>query len=134
MTRRHIHCLASALCPEPRVNVALSVMCCESDDEVAYHTSSMKVSRLNMVRGIRSGIIPPEEALAHEFTPEERAFLDQQSGNAIQGTPDRVRAGLDEIAERFATRDLGIVTICYDFAARVHSYELVAEVCGLSAD
>ena len=123
----------SPSCPEPRVNVAVSVLCAETQEEVEHHAISLKVSRLNMVRGIRSGIVPPEEAKAHEFTAEESAFLEQQGMSAIQGTPDRVKAGLDEIAERFETRDLGIVTICYDFGARVHSYELVAEVCGLVA-
>ncbi|HAI08177.1 MAG TPA: LLM class flavin-dependent oxidoreductase, partial [Dehalococcoidia bacterium] len=35
------------------------------------------------------------------------------------------------IAEMYQTPDLSIVTICYAFADRVHSYELVAEACGL---
>lgn len=122
----------SALCPEPRVNVAVSVLCAETQEEVDYHSISLKVSRLNMVRGIRSGILPPEEAMQHSFTPEETAFLEQQSFNAIQGPPDVVHAGLSELAERFATPDLGVVTICYDFAARIRSYELVAEACGLT--
>ena len=121
----------SARCAEPRVSVAVSVLCAESQEEVDYHGISMKVSRLNMVRGIRSGIVPPEEALAHEFTAEERAFLEQQGGNAIQGTPSQVKAGLEAIADQFGTADLGVVTICYDFEARVRSYALVAEVCGL---
>ena len=118
-------------CPEPRVNVAVSVLCAESQEEVDYHGISMKVSRLNMVRGIRSGIVPPEEALAHEFTEEERLFLEQQGGKAIQGTPEQVKAGLEAIAEQFGTTDLGVVTICYDSEARARSYALVAEACGL---
>ena len=35
------------------------------------------------------------------------------------------------LADSYQTRDLSIVTICYDFADRVRSYQLVAEVCGL---
>lgn len=123
----------SELCAEPRVNVALSVFCAETDDEVAYHTASMKVSRLNMVRGIHSGIVPPEEALAHRFTPEEIDFLEKQGMSAIQGTPASVAAEIEAVATSYGTRDLGIVTICYDFAARVRSYELVAEACGVRA-
>lgn len=121
----------SALCPEPRVNIAVSVLCAETQDEVDYHSISLKVSRLNMVRGVRSGILPPEEAMQHSFTPEETAFLEQQSFNAIQGPPDVVARGLHELAERFDTPDIGVVTICYDFAARVRSYKLVANACGL---
>jgi luciferase family oxidoreductase group 1 len=122
----------SEFCAEPRVNIAVSVLCAPTQEEVDHHSISLKVSRLNMVRGIRSGILPPEEALAHNFTPEETAFLEQQSFNSIQGPPDRVRDGLYELAERFQTPDLGVVTICYEFAARVRSYELVAEACGIA--
>ena len=121
----------SPYCPEPRVNVAVSVLCAETQEEVDYHAISMKVSRLNMVRGIRSGILPPEEALEHSFTAEETAFLEQQSMSSIQGPPPRVEAGLRDIARRYATNDLGVVTICYDFAARIRSYELLAGFSGL---
>ncbi len=49
----------------------------------------------------------------------------------IDGTPEQVRDKIEELADVYATDDLGIVTICYDFADRVRSYELVAEVFGL---
>ena len=41
---------------------------------------------------------------------------------------------LDELAEMYQTQDLSIVTICYAFADRVRSYELVAQVCGLEKE
>ena len=109
-------------------------MCCDTDEEVTYHTASMKVSRLNMVRGIRSGILPARRSdWSTSFTPEEVGVPGAAvSQCAIQGTArPRARAASNELAARYGTRDLGVVTICYDFAARVRSYELVAEVCGL---
>ena len=42
-----------------------------------------------------------------------------------------MRERIEELADAYATNDLGIVTICYDFADRVRSYELVAEVFGM---
>ena len=42
-----------------------------------------------------------------------------------------MRERIEELADAYATNDLGIVTICYDFADRVRSYELVAEAFGL---
>ncbi len=125
------HFRPSGHCPQPKVNIAVSVLCAPTQDEVDHHAISLKVSRLNMVRGIRSGILPPEEARKHEFTAEEMAFLEQQGRNAIQGPPEKVRDSLSELASRYGTSDLGVVTICYDFAARERSYELVAEACGL---
>ena len=43
-----------------------------------------------------------------------------------------MRARIEELADPYATNDLGIVTICYDFADRVRSYELVADVFGMA--
>jgi hypothetical protein len=38
-----------------------------------------------------------------------------------------VVAELDGLAEQYRTDHFGIVTICYDFKARLRSYELLAE-------
>ena len=39
----------------------------------------------------------------------------------------RIGAELDDLSDQYATDHFGIVTICYDFEARLHSYELLAE-------
>jgi luciferase family oxidoreductase group 1 len=113
--------------PEPRLNIALGVLCAETEEEVAYHAAPLRLSRINMARGIHRGIVSPEEALAHQYTPEELAFLERSSQSAIQGTPDQVVSQIEAIANRFATDELGIVTICHDFQARLHSYQLLIE-------
>ena len=46
---------------------------------------------------------------------------------AAVGDPAQVLAQLREIATAYATAELGVVTICFDFAARVRSYALIAE-------
>jgi len=73
------------------------------------------------------GIVSPEEADQHEFTPEELRFLEQSGMRATIGNPEFVFRELSELAERYATDHLGIVTICYDFKTRMRSYELLAE-------
>ena len=117
---------------EPRVNVAVQVLCAETDAEAQWHASSLKLGRLNMARGRQTGIVPPEEASAYEFGPEELAFLERSPLTGSVGDPATVRAELEELAASYGTPDLGVVTICYDFAARVRSYELLARECGLA--
>jgi len=51
----------------------------------------------------------------------------------VVGSPATVRAGLEEVAELYGAEELVLVTITYDHAARVRSYELVAHEFGLSA-
>jgi len=118
--------------PAPRFHVAVSVLCAETADEIAYHAAPMRLSRINMARGIHRGIVSPEEALAHEFTPEEEAFLERSGHSAIQGTPDEAARQIQEIAARYGTDEIAIVTICHDFDARVRSYELIARKLGLA--
>jgi hypothetical protein len=84
------------------------------------------------VMGIRGGLLPPDEALAYPLTDEVRQHVEQSSQNAIDGDPQQVRDRVLQIAEAYQTTEVGIVTNCYDFDARVRSYELVAEVFGLT--
>jgi luciferase family oxidoreductase group 1 len=112
---------------EPRVHVAVRVMCAGTRDDAEWHAASLRVGRVQMARRRGgTGIVPPEEAAKHVFTPEELHFLEHSGLRATVGDPAAVSAELRGIAERYACDELGIVTICYDFAARRRSHELVA--------
>ena len=121
------HFQPSARYPEPRVHVAVQVLCADTKEEADWHASSMKLGRIQMARNQGgSGIVSPEEAAQHVFTPEEEAFLVHSGMRATVGDPASVAAELEAIAERYGADELGIVTICYDFKARLRSFELVA--------
>ncbi len=119
---------------EPRVNVALQVLCAETMERAERIASSRNVSRVKAVQGERTGILPPDEALAIQLRPDERAYLFQLKQNYIDGDPEYVKRRLYELADEYRTDDLSIVTICYDFEDRVRSYELVAEAMGLRGE
>jgi luciferase family oxidoreductase group 1 len=115
-------------CAVPKTHVAVQVMCADSMEEAQWHASSLKLGRVQMARNQGGqGIVSPEEASQHEFSPEELRFLEHSGMRATTGDSASVSAELDEIADRYATDHLGIVTICYDFKARLRSYELLAE-------
>jgi luciferase family oxidoreductase group 1 len=115
---------------EPRVHVAVQVMCSETKEEAEWHASSLKLGRIQMARNQPgTGIVSPEEAARYEFSAAELAFLERSGMRATTGNSESVVAELAELAERYATSELGVVTICYDFAARRRSYELLAEAC-----
>jgi len=117
---------------EPRLNVTLQVVCAPSEAEAARVASSRRFMRAARVLGIRGGLLPPEEAASHELPDEARRAAEESGRSAIDGDPDQVRAGILEAADRYGTRDLGVVTNCYAFEDRVCSYELVAEAFGLT--
>ncbi len=121
----------SATLAEPKVNIAVQTLCAETEQEAKRLAASRNLLRLRIVTGRTGGVPPVEEALAYPYSPQELAYLEQSARTMVDGDPQQVKAKLEAIAEHYQTDDLSIVTICYDFAARVRSYELVAEACGI---
>jgi luciferase family oxidoreductase group 1 len=127
--RRHFR--PSAYSSHPRVNVAVQVLCAETEEEAQRLAASRNLMRLKVALGQRGGLPTVEDALAYPYRPEELAYLERFRRANLDGDPQQVKEKLERIAASYQTRDLSIVTICYDFAARVRSYALVAKVCGI---
>jgi luciferase family oxidoreductase group 1 len=122
----------SAYLTEPKVNVGVQVLCAETEEEAHRIAASRNLARLKSVTGRARGIPSLEEALAYEYAANEWAYTQQYLGRCVDGDPHQVKERLEELAETYQTPDLSIVTICYNFADRVRSYELVAKACGLN--
>jgi luciferase family oxidoreductase group 1 len=127
------HFQPSAHVAEPQVNVGVHVLCAETEEEALRLATSRNLMKLRSALGVRSGVPSVEEALAYPYRPEELAYLDQVKQSYVDGNPQQVKAKLEDLAERYQTTDLTIVTICHGFAERVRSYELLAEVCELKS-
>jgi luciferase family oxidoreductase group 1 len=127
--RRHFR--PSTFLSEPRVNVGVHVLCAETEEEALRLASSRNLMKLRSALGVRSGVPSVDDALSYPYRPQELAYLDQVKQTYVDGDPQQVKEKLETISRLYHTSDLTIVTICYDFAARVHSYELLAEVCEL---
>jgi luciferase family oxidoreductase group 1 len=117
---------------EPRVHVGVMALCAPTQAEAEHHAASLRLSRLNLARGVHEGTPPPEEALAYPYSAGELDYLARSTTPAAVGDPPQVLARLEEIAAPYGTTELGIVTICFDFAARLRSYELIAEAAALA--
>ena len=79
-------------------------------------------------------MVPPEEASAYLPNAQEQQIVEQSTQGFIVGTPEVVRRGIEEAAERYGARDLAIVSNCYYFEDRLRSYELVAQAMGITPD
>lgn len=125
----------SALLAEPLVNVGVAAVCAETDEEAHRLGMSRHLMRLRRAEGRRTAGIPsPEEALATEYTEPEIDYIRYQQSLALEGDPQRVRAGLEEIAASYGVDELLVVTVTHDYAARLRSYELLAQACELTSD
>jgi luciferase family oxidoreductase group 1 len=123
---------ASPFLAEPKGSIGVSVTVAETDEEAEYLSWSRWGWRLMNQRGInREGIPSPEEAMAFDYTEAERDYLEYAKGRSIYGSPARVADRLAQLGEAYGVDEFVAVTITYDFAARVRSYELLAKAFGI---
>jgi len=118
--------------PEPKINVGVHVVCAETEEEALRLAASRNLARLFNITGRATGIPSPEDAASYIFQPDEAAFTKQYQRVCIDGDPQQVKAGLENIAGMYQTPDLSVVTITHGLGDRVRSYELLAEACGLT--
>jgi alkanesulfonate monooxygenase SsuD/methylene tetrahydromethanopterin reductase-like flavin-dependent oxidoreductase (luciferase family) len=115
----------------PIIAVAGWVICAETDEEAQRLASSSRMSMTLLRRGQLIPVPPPEKAVKF-LASEGRSSSDGIPGRrAIIGTPEKVRAALEELAEEYGADEVIVVTITHDHGARRRSYELIAEAFGL---
>jgi luciferase family oxidoreductase group 1 len=114
-----------------RTAVAVWALCAPTQEEAEFLVSSSRMSMRLLREGRLIPVPPPEQAvefLARAGRPEGP----QRARRVVIGTPERVRAGLEEVASRYGAEEVIVVTITYDHAVRLRSYELLADAFGLS--
>jgi alkanesulfonate monooxygenase SsuD/methylene tetrahydromethanopterin reductase-like flavin-dependent oxidoreductase (luciferase family) len=113
------------------VAVAVWAICADTDEEALRLGASAKMSFTLLRRGRLVPVPPVETAIA--FLEREGIPLDKAGTGrrTILGTPDRVRAEIEQVAQEYGAEEAIVVTITHDHAARRRSYELIAEAFGL---
>jgi luciferase family oxidoreductase group 1 len=118
-------------CAKPYVGVAIWTICAETDAEAQALASSMRMMMVLLFRGQLIEVPTVERAqqfLASEGVPAELLPVGRR---VIAGNPDRVKAGLEEVAAEYQADEVFVVNIMHDHAARRRSYELIAEAFGI---
>lgn len=112
---------------EPHVMLGVTVICAPTDEEADFLAKTMDLMWVRMQRGERGRLPSPEEAAAYEYSPQERLIVEQYRRLAVIGSPNTVRRRLDEIVAETEADELIVSTILFDDAARLRSYEFIAE-------
>ncbi|HEV8114871.1 MAG TPA: MsnO8 family LLM class oxidoreductase [Acidimicrobiales bacterium] len=107
-------------------SVAVAVICAATDEQAERLATSVDIWRLSSEDG-RGPVPTVEEAAARPCTALERATIAQRRKGLIVGGPERVTHALERLACDFDVEELAVLTICHDPAARLRSYELLAE-------
>ncbi len=113
---------------QPEVTVCVSAICAETDDEAQRLASSQRMAITLLHQGRLIAVPSPETAVA--FLAE--AGVTPSGRRAVVGTPELVKAGLEEVAAEYGADEVLVVSIVHDHAARRRSYELIARAFGLA--
>ena len=121
----------SAACPVPRVSLGVAALVGETEEDAKRLATSRNLWVVRLLSGRPIPFPSPEEAQAQPLTPQEEKLLTTVAKRSIVGTGVQVRERLTALAQSHGADELVVVTITYDYASRLRSYELLAAAFGL---
>jgi luciferase family oxidoreductase group 1 len=113
---------------QPRTAIGVWAIAADSDEEAERLASSIAMSFAMLRQGRPIPVPPPERAmryLAQHGDPH-------RGRRRIIGTSEKVRAGIEQVADEYGAEEVIVVTITHDHGARRRSYELIAEAFDLA--
>jgi luciferase family oxidoreductase group 1 len=118
----------SAELKEPYALACLNVFAAETDAEARRLFTSLQQAFVNLRRGRPGKLPPPLETLEGFASELELAGVEHALRYTVVGSGETVRAGLEAFAELTRADELMLTSQIHDHAARLRSFELVADV------
>ncbi|MHA3775491.1 LLM class flavin-dependent oxidoreductase [Verrucomicrobiota bacterium sgz303538] len=109
------------------VMVALNVFAADTDQEGQRLFTSVQQQFLNLRRGDPGPLPPPVDSMESIWSPLEKAGVEHALACSAVGSPPTIRRGIEEFLKRTEPDELLITGQIFDHAARLHSFEIVAQ-------
>ncbi len=117
----------------PHAGLAVFALTAETEAEAWRLFQSRALSRLMRDKGQYVPLPSVAEAEAYPYSDHERAHIERMQAKALVGSPQQVKAKLEALAARHGASEVAVLTATHDPAARLRSYQLLAEAFGLRA-
>ena len=114
--------------PQAHLIVAVQVIAAETDSAAQKLFTTPQQRFLRLIRNQPVELLPPVDSMAGLWSERERAAVESKLRTAIVGSENTVRAGLERLIASTATDEIIIVTDTWDLAARLDSYQRVAQI------
>ena len=106
----------------------MNVVAADDDTTAERLFTAAQQAFTNVIRGSRGQLPPPVDNIDEHWSPAEKAHVSNMLSRSYVGSPDTVRAGLESIIAETMADELIVAAAIHDHSARVHSYEILAEV------
>lgn len=113
---------------QPYVMLGFNVIAADTDQNANLLASSMQQAFINLRTGNPSKLPPPINNYLKKIGGAERALLSQILSCSAIGGPDKVKEDVDAFIARTQADELMITSQIFDHAARLRSYEIVANL------
>jgi luciferase family oxidoreductase group 1 len=111
----------------PYAMVGVNVFAADTEPEAQRLFTSQQQMHLDLVRGVPGQLAPPVDSMDGLWQPHERASVDSMLNASIVGDRAQVKAQLQALTETTRANEIIIHSMIHDHAARLRSYEIVAD-------
>jgi luciferase family oxidoreductase group 1 len=118
----------SAALDAPYAMVGANAIVADDDAHARRLFTSAQQSFANILRGRRGRLPPPIDDIDDYWSDAERERASAMLSRSYVGSPETVRAGLEAFAAETAADEIIVAAAIHDHAARLRSYELLAEL------
>ncbi len=122
------HFKPSAVLAKPYVMLGVPLIAADSDEQADYLATSAYQRILALLRGQSLLQQPPVASMEGLWSPQERQAVGEFLGLAMIGGPQKIRAKLELLLEQTEADELIFTGDMYDFADRLRSYQILAEL------
>ena len=111
----------------PYVMLGFNVFAADTDKEARLLFTSLQQAFVNLRSGRPGRLPPPVADYENRLGPAERAMIAQALSSSAIGSPDTVTREMDAFVSRTGADELIVTSQIFDHAARLRSYEIVAD-------
>lgn len=113
---------------EPYAMVALNVIAADTDEEAERLATSMHQQFLDLMRNNPGPLKPPVDSMDGLWNVYEKAALEDKLGSSITGSPETVKARLQQFLDETNADEIMVNAQIYDHNARLYSYEIISNI------
>ncbi|MDO5612347.1 MAG: LLM class flavin-dependent oxidoreductase [Paracoccus sp. (in: a-proteobacteria)] len=117
---------------QPRFMLAANLIAADTDEQAARLRTSQQISFYRLRSGNPGLMPPPVDDLDAVVPPQHQAAVNAALAVSAVGGPDTVRTQLDALIDRYRPDELILAGHIFDPQARLRSYQIGAEVLGLT--